>query len=200
MRDHISKCFAVLILLAVSVNCFVSADVVTVSGIEIDPAAPTELDIVEIATYGWIGYAMDIYMAGYNRQFDGSTITLNTYFVDTYPDGIRLPIADRWDISDTIGLLAPSTYSVISKVWVADMFPSGYRLADTLSTTLTVELLCGYAAAGDFNDDCMVELSDFGLLAIDWQTAYDPNDLADMANNWLLDCKVTPGDPACVPK
>jgi hypothetical protein len=90
MRNYTSKCFAVLILLSVSGNCFVSADVVTIAGIEIDPATPTVSDIVEIATHGWIGYVIDIFMVDYDMQFDGSTVSFDAYFVDSNPGGIRL--------------------------------------------------------------------------------------------------------------
>ena len=57
-----------------------------------------------------------------------------------------------------------------------------------------------FVVAGDIDDNCKVELRDFAELAFDWQIAYDANDLAEMATNWLIDCDVTPGDPACVPK
>ncbi len=43
---------------------------------------------------------------------------------------------------------------------------------------------CGYELAGDMNDDCKVDFSDFAI----------------MANNWLIDCDQTPEDPACAPK
>ena len=44
--------------------------------------------------------------------------------------------------------------------------------------------LCQFALAGDVNDDCRFDLSDFAM----------------MAATWLLDCGLTPGDPACIPK
>ncbi len=43
---------------------------------------------------------------------------------------------------------------------------------------------CLYVLAGDLNDDCKVDFSDFALLAA----------------NWLIDCNIDPNDPACVPK
>ncbi len=43
---------------------------------------------------------------------------------------------------------------------------------------------CNYTIAGDANKDCVVNLVD----------------LAAMAENWLLNCYLTPGDPGCVPK
>ena len=43
---------------------------------------------------------------------------------------------------------------------------------------------CQYALVGDMNDDCKVDFRDFAL----------------MAANWLIDCSLTPGNPACVPK
>ena len=47
---------------------------------------------------------------------------------------------------------------------------------------LLVPFLC--KLAGDLNDDCKVDLVDFAL----------------MAANWLVDCRLDPTNPACVPK
>ena len=49
---------------------------------------------------------------------------------------------------------------------------------------------CEYTIAGDTNHDCVVNMAD-------WPTMVD---LAAMAENWLLNCYLTPGDPGCVPK
>jgi hypothetical protein len=38
--------------------------------------------------------------------------------------------------------------------------------------------------SGDLNDDCKVDFYDF----------------AEMAANWLIDCDLTPENPACAPK
>jgi len=43
---------------------------------------------------------------------------------------------------------------------------------------------CDYALAGDVNDDCRIDLLDFAIITSDW----------------LLDCRITPVDPRCVPK
>ena len=43
---------------------------------------------------------------------------------------------------------------------------------------------CQFDLAGDLNDDCKVDFSDFAI----------------MAGNWLIDCNINPSDPACVPK
>jgi hypothetical protein len=47
-----------------------------------------------------------------------------------------------------------------------------------------IEQPCLYLLAGDLNDDCKVDFYDFAL----------------MAANWLIDCDITPDNPACVPK
>jgi len=47
-----------------------------------------------------------------------------------------------------------------------------------------IEQPCLYLLAGDLNDDCNVDFYDFAL----------------MAANWLIDCDITPDNPACVPK
>ena len=43
--------------------------------------------------------------------------------------------------------------------------------------------VCHYRLAGDVNSDCKVDLADIALTA----------------RSWLIDCDVTPGDPACFP-
>ncbi len=50
--------------------------------------------------------------------------------------------------------------------------------------SLVMRRHCQYVLAGDLNDDCRVDISDFAL----------------MAANWLIDCDMNPADPACVPK
>jgi hypothetical protein len=49
---------------------------------------------------------------------------------------------------------------------------------------------CDYTIAGDTNHDCVVNILDF--VAVE--------DLAALAENWLLNCHLTPSDPGCVPK
>ena len=129
----------VIILLALMCLPTLSlGDVVTLDGITIDPPNPTVMDNILISTYGWIGYAFDIGMVDYNAQLDGLTINLDVYFLDSNPGGIGLPVADRWDITESFGQLQANTYSVISRAWVADSIPIGYRLADMKSTTFQV--------------------------------------------------------------
>ena len=48
----------------------------------------------------------------------------------------------------------------------------------------------------DFNNDCVVDLLDFAVVA-----NYAPiEDLAVIAEYWLLNCHLTPNDPGCVPE
>ena len=49
---------------------------------------------------------------------------------------------------------------------------------------------------GDFNEDCYIDLLDFGVLSTDWMNGYSLDDLAAMAGNWLS-CN-HPLDPACI--
>ena len=72
--------------------------------------------------------------------------------------------------------------------------PSGYT--DAWIATLT----CDYNLAGDMNDDCRVELTDFAQLGTGWQISYYMLDLKEMAGNWLINCSVNPSDPACIPR
>ncbi|MBN1392082.1 MAG: hypothetical protein JW947_04685, partial [Sedimentisphaerales bacterium] len=50
--------------------------------------------------------------------------------------------------------------------------------------SLALKHVCQFLLAGDLNDDCKVDLSDFAV----------------MGTNWLIDCDTNPSDPACVPK
>ena len=59
---------------------------------------------------------------------------------------------------------------------------------------------CDYILLGDLDDNCWTDLVDFSLLASQWQDPYDANMLADLAENWLIDCQLNPEYPECVPK
>lgn len=50
--------------------------------------------------------------------------------------------------------------------------------------SLALKELWRYELNGDFNDDCRVDFFDFAI----------------MAANWLIDCDLTPENPACTPK
>jgi len=50
--------------------------------------------------------------------------------------------------------------------------------------SLAIRQPCQYALAGDLNNDCRVNLYDF----------------ARMLENWLIDCRLDPSNPACTPK
>ncbi len=126
--------FIVLVSLPVA-----SADVVTISGIDIDPTQPTDLDLIEITTDGWIGYALDIELVTFDSYISGTSIYLDFYFHDSNPGGIRLPIAVEWDSTVDIGLLSPGTYDVTSRAWVSvGPWLPAYFLSDTHSTSFTV--------------------------------------------------------------
>jgi len=55
----------------------------------------------------------------------------------------------------------------------------GFKIVPVVS-----EPICNYVIAGDLNDDCKVNFADFAILA----------------ENWLVDCEVTPNDAACIHK
>jgi hypothetical protein len=38
----------------------------------------------------------------------------------------------------------------------------------------------------DLNNDCIVNLEDFAILASDWLGSYNINDLLEMTSEWLL--------------
>jgi hypothetical protein len=92
---------------------------------------------------------------------------------------------------------------------------NGQPLYGSAFVTLRWLRPCPYILEGDLNVDCIVNLSDFNLLAAKWldSTCYNPDwceesdidhsgtvDMSDAAlltENWLIDCFATPDDPEC---
>lgn len=117
----------------------ITADVVGIQSIGIDPPQPTDLNPIEITTYGGISYIFDIEFVSSHFQISGTSIDLDYYFLDTNPGGMRLPVAGDWDSTEYIGTLPQATYYVTSRAWVTDyLFSPDYRLADTHSTSFSV--------------------------------------------------------------
>jgi alpha-tubulin suppressor-like RCC1 family protein len=65
--------------------------------------------------------------------------------------------------------------------------------------SLAMELNCQYTLRGDWNHDCGINLSDYHMLASAWLSGYTLSDLQNMMEHWLINCRSTPNDPACVP-
>ena len=84
----------------------------------------------------------------------------------------------------TIAPEEAGTYRLVIRV--ADSIDYAYpsRLAvDTLQITPGPPgPWCDYKLVGDINHDCKVDLADFAM----------------MSENWLIDCNLDPGDPACI--
>ena len=70
---------------------------------------------------------------------------------------------------------------------------------------------CRYALAGDLNDDCRVGWEDVRIFTGQWLDSDGSAnldgfnginflDFALLADNWLIDCNIDPGNPACVQK
>ena len=111
----------------------------TVDGINIEPDGPTYIDLIEITTHGWIGYALYIDFLYSDSYISEISIDLDFYFYDSNPDGIKLPVACEWDSAVNIGTLSAGIYDVSSRAWVIeDLICPEPRLADTYSTSLTV--------------------------------------------------------------
>ena len=103
--------------------------------------------------------------------------------------GIPTNLNDLWpgsEINSSFG----EGFPCISPDWPADGTKLYFGYAQTADPPgielyeATWVLNCKYKLAGDLNDDCRNDLYD----------------LAIMLTNWLIDCNVTPNDPACVPK
>ena len=58
--------------------------------------------------------------------------------------------------------------------------------------------VCAFSLAGDYNYDCRDDNLDFVILASKWMIDFGLADLIILAEHWLKDCEIDPGDPACV--
>ena len=64
----------------------------------------------------------------------------------------------------------------------------GVYIAAILGVVLCVSVnVWGACPSADLSGDCKVNLEDFAIMASEWLTIYEPNDLADMASQWLDD-------------
>ncbi|NLH15995.1 MAG: hypothetical protein GX455_05400 [Phycisphaerae bacterium] len=102
-------------------------------------------------------------------------------------------------VSPGITLLGVYPVSQLDPISVAYMTENGIEIEP---------YPCGFPPEGDFDEDCMVGLSDLNIFAQSWLstgTAVDLdddniitiNDLAKIAGNWLIDCNISTGHPAC---
>ena len=113
----IRKCLCVICLslsfavLDVSVSF---GGTVTLDGIDVSPLAPLVGQPISLTSYGWIGYAASTSFVGSEYSISGNDIVLNSYFIDTNPGGIGIPIAYSWEDTQDIGSLAAGTYNVTS--------------------------------------------------------------------------------------
>ncbi len=127
--------FSTLLTLAGSAG----AAVVGITGINVNPALPTEFDSINILGEGFMGYAMDIEFWSSDFSISTTSVEINYYFVDSHvPGGIRLPISDDWTYTTSIATLTEASYDVIAKAWVDEINGIGLYLADTYTTTFTV--------------------------------------------------------------
>ena len=166
--------------------------------------------------------------------FDGSTWNIET--VDStgnvgWDPSIALDANDNPHISYTDGTESYLRYAVFNgSTWDFEIVDSTGNIAGHISLVLDsgenphisyhtymdydlkYAFYCGYALAGDMNDDCKVDFLDVQTFVNTcWLTAgpegdlyvdswVDFRDFAVMAKNWLIDCGQTPANPACVPK
>ena len=127
-----------IFVVILTIDVPVTADVVGITNVDVDPSQPTALDPIAITTSGWIGYIADIQILSSDFHILGTSIELDYYFLDTNPGGVRLPIAGDWDKTNYIGMLSADTYDVTSRAWVTDCTCPAYHLADTYSSSFEV--------------------------------------------------------------
>ena len=106
------------------------------------------------------------------------------------PFGTPVNLNDLWPGSN-VNTEFQEGYQCISPDWPVDGAKLYYSYAQSLADPPSGEIYeatwvlnCKYKLAGDLNDDCRNDLKDIAILAA----------------NWLIDCNITPNDPACVPK
>jgi hypothetical protein len=144
---------------------------------------------------------------------------------DTYPHGLFSAMGPTWPVPMDFTVSFPSDCS-IEGVWSRDV-PMAYQINGNQLTfsadaehadriTVVIKPPCAYRLAGDLNDDCVVDFMDLKVLCEQWlqppglpsadiwpaggDNTVNFQDLAIMANNWLIDCYEDPANPACVPK
>jgi surface protein len=67
------------------------------------------------------------------------------------------------------------------------MMKSAFILKAILAAALCLCSSVRACPSADLTGDCKVDLEDFSTMSAGWHTAYDVNDLADMASQWLID-------------
>jgi hypothetical protein len=134
----IPKCLCIICLSLSFAVLDVFGGEVTVDGIDVSPLAPLVGQPISLTSYGWIGYIADISFVDSDYSISGNNIVLNSYFIDTNPGGIGLPIADRWEDTQNIGSLDAGTYNVTSLAWITAFYGLPGELSDGYSTSFTV--------------------------------------------------------------
>jgi hypothetical protein len=133
------KCLCVICLSLSFGVLDVFGGTVTVDGVDVSPAAPHVGQPISLTSYGWIGYAFETSFAGSDYSISGNDIVLNSYFIDTNPGGIVIPIAERWEDTQIIGFLSAGTYDVTSYALMDGGFP-GFpgEISDVYTTSFVV--------------------------------------------------------------
>jgi len=105
-------------------------------------------------------------------------------------------MSDWETFSHTFTELEAGSYTLVLVVQdsIDVVYPS-YLAVDGLTIEGGSDPICQYDLAGDENNDCKVDFSDYALLA---NQETDFGALATMAANWLIDCNAKPLDSACI--
>lgn len=127
---------------------------------------------------------------GNKAIFAGGTSHINNYVTSNVVDIYDADIGEPNDPNawSTTTLSQARVHLAATTVANKAMFAGGN--IQTNGTTwepsdmVDIFILCEYELAGDVNHDCKVDFFD----------------LAMMAANWLVDCGITPDEPACIPE
>ena len=214
---------------------------------EFDPNEPWAVLIGKAYNfqYGWDSALLDMVtypfppnMAVWIRVLDQSP-EIETYFRDGLyaplfgtPDAQGNPSPDIWmwdlrmrhntsAVPDTFYGRLRATYEVYLGDAATGDEPvdgQGQPLYESSIVTLRWLRPCPYVLMGDLNYDCIVDFSDYSILAAQWLEGacgqpywcdecdmdqaggVNAGDLGCLAENWLIDCLATPENPACTPR
>ncbi|MBN1435836.1 MAG: exo-alpha-sialidase [Sedimentisphaerales bacterium] len=125
----------------------------------------------DIDGFGWV--EVDI-----NMDFDNSTIVTRWRDVDDSTGG---SLGD-WHVmqsANVLPFLAFDYVELTGLTWSEHQYFDNLTVTHTppaIPTTCAEAIAAGYGLAGDFNDDCRINLLDLAMLAENWLRCIDPTD------------------------
>ena len=132
---------------------------------------------------GYISIETDGLYTFYTNSDDGSKLTIDGTLV-VNNDGLHGPV----EASGTIGL-GTGRHAIQVDYFESTggaVLEASYEGPGIAKQIIPVDVMFQCSQSNDLNNDCVVNLEDFAILASDWLDSYDINDLAEMTSEWLL--------------